>query len=361
MEKKKSFIIGLLYYLSIAGIVYVVLRYAIFVIMPFLIGFLVAVILNPAVRSLKRKYHLKRKPTAVFVLLIFYTTIGMAAGILVVRLASMVGSFSGQLPTLYSDTVEPFFERAALWTDGLLNRFDGYVDGDFADTVGGLLESVRNSVGNAVSDLSVRALSWLSSFAASIPRFIVELLFSVISGFFFMIDYEEIVGYLKSRLPMKAVGILTELRDKLFLTAFRYLSSYTLIMLLTFAELAVGLLILGTENAFLIALLIAFFDVLPIVGTGMIMIPWAAIELIRGNVGYGVGLIVVYAIVTVVRNIAEPRIVGRQVGLHPLCTLIAMFVGTKLFGFVGLILLPVGLSIAFSVIRDRDRAHQPGL
>ena len=131
--------------------------------------------------------------------------------------------------------------------------------------------------------------------------------------------------------------------------------SYAIIMLLTFAELFVGLIIIGNKNAIVIAFLISLFDVLPVLGTGMIMIPWGIIELLRGNIGYGAGLIVIWAVVTVVRNVIEPRIVGRQVGLHPLFTLIAMFVGTKLFGFLGLILLPVGLSIVLSVLRDRNQ------
>ena len=339
---------------------YAVLRYAVFVVMPFLIGFLIAATLSPIDRYLTKKYSLKRKPAAILILLIFYATVGMFITVLAVKLASWVGSVSSRLPEIYSETVEPLFENASLYIDRIFDRLGGYVDGNFAGTVGGFIDSARKSVGAAVSDVSVRAIAWLSGFAASVPKFIVELLFSVISGFFFVVDYEDIMKYAKSRLPKKAVGIMTELRDKFFLTIVRYMRSYAIIMMLTFAELFVGLIIIGNKNAIVIAFLISLFDMLPVLGTGMIMIPWGIIELLHGNIGYGAGIIVIWAVVTVVRNVIEPRIVGRQVGLHPLFTLIAMFVGTKLFGFLGLILLPVGLSMVFSVLRDRNQLSSDG-
>ncbi len=354
MEKKRNFIISVLFYLIIGGMVYVILRYAIFIVMPFLVGFFIASFLNSIAVYLSKKYSIKRKPAAILILLIFYATVGMFVTIFVVRLAAWVGDVSERLPVIYSETVEPLFERVSMWADGMLDRFGRYVDRNFLGTLGGFIDSAKNSVGAAVSDISVRAISWLSGFAASVPKFVVELIFSVVSSFFFMIDYEDIIRYAKSRLPKKAVGILGELKDKFFLTIVRYLRSYTVIMLFTFAELTVGLMIIGTENVLIPALLISLFDALPVLGTGMIMVPWALIELLRGSIRFGMGLIVVWAVVSIVRNILEPRIVGKQVGLHPVCTLIAMFVGTKLFGFVGLILLPVGLSIVFSVLRDRD-------
>ncbi len=356
MEKKKGFLITLLYYLSIAALVYIILKYAIFIVMPFLIGFFIAASLNPIVRYLKRRFDIKRRPTAILILLIFYATIGMLVSILAVRLTVWFGSFSKQLPTLYSDTVVPVFESISSFASRMLERLDGYVDSSFAGTVSVIIDSLQSSLGNAVTNISVTALSWLSTFAAAVPGFVIELLFAVISSFFFIVDFERLSEYAKSRLPKKAVGMITDMRDKFFVIALRYLRSYTIIMLITFAELLLGLFIIGTENAVIYALLIALFDVLPVVGTGVIMIPWALFELLRENVGYGMGLLIVWGAVTIIRNIIEPKIVGKQVGLHPLVALIAMFVGTKLFGFVGLILLPLSLSIILSVINDRNQS-----
>ena len=147
--------------------------------------------------------------------------------------------------------------------------------------------------------------------------------------------------------------LLCRLRGRVFKVAGKYLRSYALILLITFGELSLGLVLLGVDNAVLIAFCIALFDILPVAGTGGIMIPWAIFSLIGGDWGFAVGLVVIWAVITIVRNIIEPKIVGRQVGLHPLLALIAMFVGTKLFGLVGLFLLPLTLAIVLPLLRER--------
>jgi predicted PurR-regulated permease PerM len=120
--------------------------------------------------------------------------------------------------------------------------------------------------------------------------------------------------------------------------------SYILIMVITFTELSILFRIFGIENAMLKAAAIAVFDLLPILGTGGIMIPWAVISLAVGYTKLGIELFAIYGIVTVIRNYVEPKIVGTQLGLHPIITLVAMFIGLRLFGFWGLFGLPVGIS-----------------
>ena len=116
-------------------------------------------------------------------------------------------------------------------------------------------------------------------------------------------------------------------------------------MSITFIELSIGLTIIGVENSIIIALLTACLDILPVLGTGGVMIPWSIISLIMGDIGVGIGLIVVYLVVTVIRNIIEPKIVGTQLGLHPLATLISMFIGVNIAGIIGLFGFPIMLSL----------------
>lgn len=359
MEKKKRFLISAAYYLIIAAIVFVLLKYVLGAVMPFVIGFAIAALLSPLVRFLSRRYRMKYRASAVLVLLVAYATVGTLIAIGAVRLAVWLGNFSGKLPELYRESVEPAIGRAYEWISALVSRFDFGSSDDVVGGIGGLFESVTSSLGTAVSDISVRALSFLSGAATAIPKVIISLGFTVISSFFFLVDFERILSEVKIRLPQKAVGFMIKLREKFFVTMVKYLRSYALIMLITFAMLFFGLAVIGTENALALALIIAFLDVLPVIGTGLVMIPWAVISMLGKKVGYGIGLLGVWGVITVIRNIIEPKIVGRQVGLHPLVTLIAMFVGTKLFGFAGLIILPVGLSIAASVMRERDQLSEP--
>ena len=356
MEKRLGFIINSIYALIIAGIVYLVFKYAIFVVMPFLLGFAVAALINPIVRFLSRRYDLKRRPAGILLLLLFYATIGMLVTIGVVRLTVFFGEVSGELPDLYRDRLEPALNKLFGYINSFADRLYAIFGGEsqvLSERLGGIFTSIKSSLGDTISDISVKALTRLSSAAAAIPGIIIELLFAVISSFFFTVDYENILSLAKRLLPKRTVDLLCRLRGRVFKVAGKYLRSYALILLITFGELSLGLVLLDVDNAVLIAFCIALFDILPVAGTGGIMIPWAIFSLIGGDWGFAVGLVVIWAVITIVRNIIEPKIVGRQVGLHPLLALIAMFVGTKLFGIIGLFLLPLTLAIVLPLLRER--------
>lgn len=354
MEKKKRFIISAVYYCLIGAIIFLLLKYAVFLVMPFIIGFAAAALLNPLVRSLCSKFGMKRRPAALFILLIFYAALGSIFSVIIVRFAVWIGDFSKKLPELYENNFEPvltdFFDR----TRELLSDFAGSSD-SLTVGVSGLFDYAKSSIGSMVSDFSVRAIGVISSFAASIPKFMVGLLFAVISSFFFIIDYEKLIIMAKSRLPSKTIGILIKLREHFFSAISKYLRSYALIMLFTFSELFFGLALIGIKKPLIPAIIIAFLDMLPVIGTGVILLPWAIVELIGGNMRIGVGLILLWLIILIVRNIIEPKIVGSQVGLNPLATLISMFVGARLLGFFGLILAPLFLSVGVSAYREKKQ------
>ena len=132
-------------------------------------------------------------------------------------------------------------------------------------------------------------------------------------------------------------ALLLHIREYLVGTLLICIRSYALIMSITFLELSIGLTLIGVEHSIPTALCIALFDILPVLGTGGIMIPWTVISLLQGRYALGVGLAVVYLAVTVIRNILEPKIVGGQLGLHPVVTLAGMFIGAQLFGIIGLL------------------------
>ena len=150
------------------------------------------------------------------------------------------------------------------------------------------------------------------------------------------------------------------IKDYTIKILFKYIRSYALILSITFAELMIGFgimhFITGLQNIFLLALLIAVFDILPIVGTGTILIPWAIISLIIGDYASAICLLVIYAVITVVRQFIEPKIVGQQVGLHPVATLLAMIVGSRLFGGLGLLGVPIALAI-IKDLNDHGKIH----
>ena len=195
-----------------------------------------------------------------------------------------------------------------------------------------------------VSNLSSSAVDLISGLAKGIPNLVFSLLAMIFSTIFVVADYDNIASFAAAHTPAAVKKLLNNVRTYLTDTLLVVIRSYVLIMLLTFTELSILFSIFGIEKAVLKAGLIAVMDIMPILGTGGIMIPWAVISLVLGYTGLGLKLLLIYAIVTVVRNYVEPKIVGAQLGLHPIITLAAMFVGLRLFGFWGLFGLPVGIS-----------------
>lgn len=160
----------------------------------------------------------------------------------------------------------------------------------------------------------------------------------------------------------KKQSAIVRTKQVIFSTLGKMGKSYSIIILVTFAELTVGLLLLKAIGLytggyiFAIALLTAIVDILPVLGTGTILIPWAVYSFCTGKIGFGIGILVIYAIIGVVRQVIEPKLVASQLGLPPYLMLMAMFVGTQLFGFIGLFLLPITFTL-IKVLNDEGIVH----
>lgn len=219
------------------------------------------------------------------------------------------------------------------------------MDPSLVSTLEDLFNQFIQSIGQMVSSLSMSAMGTISGVASSLPGLFIKLLLMIISTFFIAADYELLTGFFLKQLDGKSKQIFLQVKKYVVGTLFVCIRSYALIMTITFIELSVGLSIIGVKNSILIAFLISVFDILPVLGTGGIMIPWTIIAALTGDYSLSIGLLIVYLIITVIRNIIEPKIVGSQIGLHPVVTLASMFVGVQLLGVVGLFGFPISLSL----------------
>ncbi|MBO5845708.1 MAG: sporulation integral membrane protein YtvI, partial [Clostridia bacterium] len=210
------------------------------------------------------------------------------------------------------------------------------------------LENFRETVNEGVTDILVdmltRATSALPSIVIGVikrtPRAFVACIVTLLSAFYFGMDFGGIRDGLIELLPER-LGELVKESGGIFVKVIRrYGRAYLLIMLLTFVEVFVGLIVLGVDYALLIAVLVAIVDILPVLGAGTVLLPWAVVSLLIKNYQIGVGLLVLYGVITIVRQIAEPRIVGDSLGIHPIATLVAMFAGLSLFGVAGMLIGP---------------------
>jgi sporulation integral membrane protein YtvI len=246
-----------------------------------------------------------------------------------------------QLPEIYSVNIEPAIREIVENMEKIIP-----LDPMMVQAIQVIPASLSQSVGSIVSNISTSVIGLMSSSVSSLPGLFLGIIFAVISSLFFSMDYSKITGYVARLFPAQKRNLLTELKEFSTGLGLKYVKAYSTLMAVTFAELALGLSILGVDAAIVIAALIAIIDILPVLGTGGVIVPWIIIELIKGNMPFAIGLAVLYLIITVVRNILEPKLVGKQIGLHPLVMLICMYVGLKIFGFIGLFALPVAVVIA---------------
>lgn len=336
-EKQRAFIIHFVYICIIITLLYVFLRYVIYAIMPFLIGFLIAFMLRPLIKKLTAMSGGHERLWSTIVILLFYTTIGVFVTLLSMKGFAFLKDFVENIPRLYQENLEPFLND----TLGNVESVWKEVDITSAQAIQSFLDGLQSSLYSIISSISKSLVSMFTGAAASLPNLVVSFFFAIISSFFFNADYQRIISFIIRQLPEKGAQIVFTARHYFTDTIASFALAYGKIMLLTFLELTIGLYVLGIENALVIAFLIAIFDVLPVLGTGGIMIPWILICFLNNQIKTSVGLLILYLIITVIRNIIEPKIVGKQIGLHPLLMLLCMYLGAKLFGFLGIFILPI--------------------
>ncbi len=339
--KHRAFVIHFIYFAIIFVTAFVILKYGVAVLSPFIAAFIIAYLLRVPIRLLSGALRLPRKLAAILTVLLFYGTIGVLFSLLWLRVLAMAESLIRSMPLIYNTSVEPL-------VTGMINMIEEAatrMDPSLSHVLDNLGNQLLQSMGQLVSNLSVRAMSFLSGLASSLPGAFIKLVLAIISTFFIAVDYDRLTGFCLRQLSEKGKTIFIEIKEYIIGTLFVCIRSYALIMTITFLELSVGLSVLGIRQSVLIAFCIAIFDILPVLGTGGIMIPWAVITAVQGDFPLALGLLILYVIITVIRNIIEPKIVGVQIGLHPVVTLASMYAGVQLFGVVGLFGFPIGLSL----------------
>ena len=346
IEKKRDFLTNTAYWLVIVGAVYLAFEYLLPISVPFILGILIAWLVVTVSRKMRCSHKLFRLGLTILI----YGILGLLVTVAAAKGISAISDLIKWLPEVYEAKLLPFTTLCYDWCVETIRLLDPAL----ISALEMLLESLLSALKNLVSYLSGLAVNIASGVATGVPSLILSLLAMIFSTVFVVSDYERITAFAEKNIPPNIKKILLNIRIYLTDTLFVVIRSYVLIMLLTFTELSILFTVFGIDNAVLKASVIALMDILPILGTGGIMIPWAIISLVLGHTALGIKLFVIYIIVTVVRNYVEPKIVGAQLGLHPIITLISMFIGLRLFGFWGLFGLPVGISFLWKQKNEKE-------
>lgn len=373
VEKRRAFIINTVYTVIVLGLFYLGIKFALGIVWPFLLALFMAMLLQRPVSLLTRKTPIKRGLASVIMVLAVLVVAGSIVGAILVRIVLELKDFFSFLwmkledaPT-FAAQIMHWLENAVAFLPDSLEQSLLVTAENFLNNLLGLESELSDSM--APPAASGIDFSFLSSplgavwgTAKQIPMFAVGLLVCIVSCCFMTADYQNLRdGILRQFKPATRTGIVRT-KQVTFSTLGKMTKAYSIIIGITFLEMTAGLFILklckvyGGEYIFAIALVTAIVDILPVLGTGTILIPWALWSFLTGNVPMGIGLLVLYAIIGVIRQIVEPKLVAAQLGLPPYLTLAAMFIGTQLFGFLGLFLMPMTVML-LKVLNDDGLIH----
>lgn len=305
MERRRELLFRLLWWATVAGVGWLTLRYALVWLLPFLLALGAASLLEPLIEAARRRLHLRRGFTAAVLTLVLVGGLLAVLIVLAVQVVEQAVSLVSSLPALLAALPDTLAS--------LERRLESFC------------AACPEGVGRAMGAL---------------PQILLACGTTVLAVFFTLSAYPEVMGFFRRQLG-PGLACARGVKANVFATLGKWLKAECILLAVTFCQLLAGLLLMRQEYALLLAALIALIDALPVFGTGTVLVPWAAVECLLGNVPKGIALLALFAVISVVRSVLEPKLVAAQAGLPPLASLAAMYVGFCAMGVAGMVLSPV--------------------
>ena len=309
---------------------------------PFIAAWILALLLQPSVGKLSAHTRFSRKAAAIFLLL--FTL--LAGGGLIV---GMLGRLVTELPDLAesagkaADKASRIVQASIVRLQEKLPFLRAFSEEDRSELIGKLL---REGLGT----LSQKLTAFAGAFLMGLPGALFGTVIFFMAAYYFTTDFRQINGYLASFLPSMAVKQFGNLQKMLFSTTLSYLRAYGILFGITFLQLLLAFLLLRVRYAITLALLIALLDALPAIGVGTVLLPWSLFAFLLGDWKRGILFCGLWLIITLVRQLLEPKILGGKLGLHPLATIIAVWIGIRLLGVGGLFISPVAAFLISGIL-----------
>ncbi len=334
---KINFILNTIFYSTVIVLLYLAGRFLLAYLFPVIIGIIVTVLVQRPARVISSRIRIKKGYCALVLVLLSYAAI--------ISLA-IIGLYKGgiYLTEVFGSNSEIFKKLSDTFSEfgNSLNSYAERLPEGMRSLISGIFEKVSEGIGGYISGLA-------KSTATYFPMFFTGTIVTIVASCYIARDFDGFRESLKSVLSeriMLAYRMTAELFKE---NVLKIILGYLKLLVITFIELLLGLLILRIDHAIMLALLIAFLDMLPIIGTGTVLIPWGIFEIVNNNIYIGAGLIILYLFITIIRNVVEPKIIGKQIGLHPLIALISVFIGLKLMGFIGIFILPLTVMLLYKM------------
>ena len=346
---------GIFIYLGIKGI---------FFLMPFVIGWGIAAIAAPLVNWLEKKFNIVKKLGSALIVILVIGLIVVGIYFAVSRIILEVGDLIKNIPELYAQ-LESGLRQIGSAMSGIFEKLPVVIQDGWNTVVANL----DQYMGDLVSRISEPTVMAAGNFAKSLPSYLISVIVAILSAYFFTIQREDVLKWMKQIAPPSVEKRMTLVMDNLRYAVGGYFKAQFKIMGVVFLSLLVGFAVLGVRYFVLVAFLISFLDFLPFFGTGTAMIPWGIYKFLMGDYKMAILLIAIYAVTQLVRQLLQPKLVADSVGMNPLVTLLLLYIGYRIGSVLGMILaVPVGMVLinmlqagAFDYILDDVRILVDGI
>ncbi len=326
---------------------------------PFVLALVFASLMEPVARLLRKafkRFKAARSIATLLCMLLLYGLITILFFTITDKLVRECISLARALP----DLARAFVNQLTLWVTALYEDYAYLLPADFIERVSGMLTSMVSNVASWAANITGWIASFTISTVSSLPMIILSVLFTIMATFYFSYDKERIAGFFRSQFPSQVVKDFRLIKGGVFTAIFGQVRAQIFISFVLMLIIIAGLLIMHKPYALLLGMLIGVADVLPVIGAGLFLNTWAIGALIIGDYYTAIGLFIIYLVTVTVRQIIEPRIVGKQLGLYPLVTMMSMFAGFQIMGTLGLIAGPLVANIC-KVSLDADAGKlEPG-
>jgi len=311
------------------------LRWGLSWVLPFLIALLLAALMERPVLWLGKRVKLPRWVASALCALALFGILSVVMYFLISLLISEMGGLFKQLPEWIAglpDMAESFNARiqamiaaAPEWLRTFfLNSLDRIIEEGVT-----IPESVYTTLGG-----------WVTGLAGALPNLFLFVVTCILSTYFISSDFPRVKAFLILQLPELWRERAGRAKEHLRQTFGKWIRAQGILITLTFFQLCIGMLLIGIPYPLTVAATVALVDALPVLGLGIVLLPWAGFALLAGNTPRGLGLIILFAVCSLTRSFAEPKLVGEQIGLPPVMAMLAMYVGFKTFGVLGMLLFP---------------------
>lgn len=313
--------------------IYIFFKYVLGLVAPFIIAWMLASLLNPFVTWANKQFKVSRGIGTILSMVTILSAFLGIVGLLIQQLWTQIKAFSNAFP-IYQEQIMKF-------VDQLENKLASIAVviplPDTFSTLDGVTKELLDYIGKSFGSI----VSYASGVASAVPNGIIFIIITLISIFFMTRDNRMIREFVKAQIPFKIIEKVVLMQNGLKNAVGGYVKTQLILMCYTFCICLVGLFILQREYVLLVSLGIALFDALPAFGSGAILITWGVYYLIMGNIPLGIGLLIIYALILVMRQVMEPRVLSKQIGVYALVTVMAMYIGLKTVGVLGIIIGPV--------------------